>query len=132
MKLANKVLVDSSAWISFFSSTRETILWDLISEDLICTNELILTELIPFLLRANNQTAADSLLSIECIPLSIDWELIRKYQSLNLSKGINKVGIPDLIILQQVIEHKLPILTNDKHFYLMKKHLHFEILDTES
>ncbi|ELR69638.1 hypothetical protein C900_04863 [Fulvivirga imtechensis AK7] len=67
-------------------------------------------------------------MALECIPLNIDWPIIRKYQEINLSNGINKVGIPDLIILQQVVEHKLPLFTYDKHFHLMKNHINFEII----
>lgn len=125
---SNKILVDTSGWISFFNTKRETIISDLIIEDMVCTNELILTELLPFLQRANQIEPIEALLSLEKIPLQVDWDIIRKYQYLNLSNGINKVGIPDLIILQQVIDCKLPLLTHDKHFHLMKNHLHFEII----
>lgn len=52
----------------------------------------------------------ESLSILKDIPLNIDWEIIRRYRLMNIEQGVNKVGIPDLIILQQVIEHKLTLL----------------------
>ena len=62
------------------------------------------------------------------IPLTIDWEIIRDYQLMNLQNGINKVGIPDLIILQQVIDQKITLFSFDKHFRLMQAYLNFELM----
>ncbi|MEQ8473449.1 MAG: PIN domain-containing protein [Marinoscillum sp.] len=123
-----KVLVDSSVWIEFFRNGHQPILEELIKEDLICTNEIILSELLPALKHQNNTDAAEALESIECIALNIDWAIIRQYQQLNLQNGINKVGIPDLIILQQVIQEKISLMSLDKHFVLVQKHFTFEIL----
>ena len=45
------VLVDSSVWIDYFKgAARSTALDMLIDENLVVTNDLILAELIPFLL----------------------------------------------------------------------------------
>jgi len=57
--------------------------------------------------------------SIPTDPLDIDWADIRKLQNRNLSHGINKVGIPDLIIWQSVCKNGLTLWTFDKHFGLM-------------
>jgi predicted nucleic acid-binding protein len=87
-----------------------------------------LTELEPTL-RLNNETdILEGLKAIEMIPLNIDWDIIRDYQLMNLKNGINRVGIPDLMILQQVIERKISLFSFDKHFKLMQNHLHFELL----
>ncbi len=40
-------------------------------------------------------------------------------QTQNLKNGINKVGIPDLIIAQNVIDNNLELYTFDHHFKLM-------------
>jgi hypothetical protein len=40
-------------------------------------------------------------------------------QTLNLKKGINKVGISDLIIAQNAIENDLELYAFDKPFTLM-------------
>ena len=46
----------------------------------------------------------------------------------NLENGINRAGIPDLILLQQVINQKISLFTFDKHFSLMQKYFTFNLL----
>ncbi|MEX0905048.1 MAG: hypothetical protein WD604_08925 [Balneolaceae bacterium] len=70
--------------------------------------------------------------AIERIPLTLDWQIIREYQLMNLNNGINKVGIPGLIILQQVIDQKIAFFSFDKHFIMMQRHLNFELFDQNS
>ena len=124
----SSVLVDSSVWIEFFKNSRPTHLDLFIEEDIVSINDIILCELIPNLKLQRKTEAIESLFSIEKIPLSIDWDLIRQYQILNLKNGINKVGIPDLIILQQVIEENLTLYSFDKHFRLMQSFLNFKLI----
>lgn len=124
-----KVLIDSSVWIEFFKNPETPGLEELIAEDLICTNEIVLCELIPFLLKNNKKNIVTSLLAVENIPLNINWKFIREYQFLNLKNGINKVGIPDLINLQQVIEEKLTLYSYDKHFKLMQSQFEFGLIN---
>ena len=127
MPLPSKVLVDSSVWINYFKQ-GDDLLYTLIEEDIVCTNEIILSELLPVLIRRKQHEVIESLNSLEVIPLEIDWSLIRKYQVMNLDRGVNNVGIPDLVILQQVIEAKLSFYTLDIHFSMMKDYLSFELL----
>jgi predicted nucleic acid-binding protein len=123
-----KVLVDSSVWVEYFRTGLEDQLDQLITEDLIVTNDIILTELIPALALQKQAKVIESLRSLDIIPLQIDWDLIRRYQLINLENGINKVGIPDLIILQQTIEHSLILFSLDKHFRLMSNHYEFKLI----
>ena len=125
---AYNVLIDSSVWIKYFRSGGIPKLDRLIEEDLACINELILTELSPALMLKNETDILEGMQAIEKIPLNIDWEIIRDYQLMNLKSGLNKIGIPDLIILQQVIDQKISLFSFDKHFRLMQKHLHFDLL----
>ncbi len=122
----SRVLVDSSIWIDYFREGQYDQLDQLIERDLVVTNDIILTELLPSLNMVNAKDAIDGLLSIPRIPLLIDWDIIRRYQLLNLQNGINKVGIPDLIILEQVIAEQLSLFSRDKHFDLMRQHLEFK------
>src|SRR5690606_24279626 len=117
------VLVDSSVWIQYFRSAEIPMLDQLLEEDFVCTNDLILTELQPVLMHRGRHDILEGLLALERIPLRIDWQLIRQYQMMNLRNGVNKVGIPDLIIIQQVIDEKLSLFSLDKHFKLMKDFL---------
>jgi len=122
------VLVDSSVWIEYFKSGGVDKLDRLIEEDLACVNELILTELMPAATLKQETDILDGLQALSMIPLTIDWEIIRDYQLMNLQNGINKVGIPDLIILQQVIDQKITLFSFDKHFRLMQAYLNFELM----
>lgn len=125
---AYKVLIDSSVWIEYFRSGKPDKLDQIIEEDLACLNELIVTELAPSLMLKKETTVLEGLQAIEMIPLNIDWDIIRDYQFMNLRNGINKVGIPDLIILQQVIDQKITLFSFDKHFKMMQKHLKFDLI----
>ena len=126
---AYSILVDSSVWIEYFRTGTPEKLDRIIEEDMACTNELILTELSPTLMLKNETELLEGLQAIRKIPMNIDWEIVRDYQIMNLKNGINKVGIPDLIILQQVIDRKITLFSFDKHFKLMQNLLNFELLD---
>ncbi|WP_040479320.1 PIN domain-containing protein [Mariniradius saccharolyticus] len=125
-----KVLVDSSVWIEYFKLGNIPMLDFLLTEDLVCTNDLILTELVPSLTHQKRNDIIVSLRSLERIPLRINWQGIQHVQYLNILNGVNKVGIPDLIILQQTIDEKISLFTFDKHFSLMKGHLEFELISS--
>lgn len=123
-----KILIDSSVWIEYFKNGNIQLMDDLLNEGFACINDIILTELHPILKHRNRLDILDGLYALEKIPLKIDWGAIRTYQLLNLQNGINKVGIPDLIILQQVIDEKISLFSFDKHFMMMSNHLNFEVL----
>lgn len=125
---AYSILIDSSVWIEYFRTGNPEKLDRIIEEDLACTNQLILTELAPALSLKSETELLEGLRAIRTIPMNIDWEIIRDYQLMNLQNGINKVGIPDLIILQQVIDQKITLFSFDKHFKLMQDHLNFELI----
>ena len=123
-----RVLVDSSVWIQYFKFGKTEVLTRLIENDLVCTNELILSELGPKLIHQKRIDIWESLNALEKVAVKVDWDVIRNYQLMNLKSGINNVEIPDLIIMQQVIEEKLVLYTFDKHFKLMNTFLNFELI----
>lgn len=123
------VIVDSSIWVEFFKHGNVERMDFLIQEDLVCVNDIILSELLPFLHHKKERHAIDALESVRSIPLNVDWEGIRNYQLMNLKNGVNKVGLADLIILQQVIDQRLILFSFDKHFSLMKDFLKFDLLE---
>ena len=49
-------------------------------------------------------------------------------QTICLRNGINKVGIPDLLIAQQAQRHRLCLYTLDRHFALLSQHTPLELL----
>ena len=126
----SKMLIDSSVWIEYFKSkNKHKVIDELIEENVICTNKLILTELLPYLYIKKENELIDSLNAIEKIEIKLNWDTITKMQIENIRNGINKVGIPDLIILQNVIENDLILYSIDKHFLLMKKVFDFNLYE---
>ncbi len=122
------VLVDTSIWIDYFGGGNDSIQMDfLIDENLLVTNDLILTELIPFLKVKNETRVIDLLYNINRVELSINWNEIIDYQYECLRNGLNGVGIPDLLIAQNAKQNHCKIYTLDNHFYIMKDILSFQI-----
>jgi predicted nucleic acid-binding protein len=118
-----KILVDSSAWIAYFRGDQSLPALDWgIEENLVVTNEIILSELIPPILLRGERKLSALLRNVECIPLTIDWEDLIRLQTRCLRLGINKVGIPDLIIAQHAMQHDLLLFSLDTHFHLISKH----------
>jgi predicted nucleic acid-binding protein len=126
----NKVLVDSSVWIAFFKGTEEgKLLFPLLDSNAACINDLILAELVPSLMHKKEIILVGLLRSIERIKIEIDWDEIIHLQTINLKNGINKVGVPDLIIAQNASQHKLRLFSFDKHFEMMKKHVGLKMFE---
>jgi predicted nucleic acid-binding protein len=122
------ILIDSSVWIDYFKGTETTKTLNLLIElDLVATNELILTELLPFLRLQKENEILIILKTLPKIELNIFWEGIREIQKLNLIKGVNNVGIPDLLIVQQCVDKNIELWTFDKHFKLMAEFLELKI-----
>ncbi len=123
------ILVDSSIWIDYFRSGLHSEKLDrYIDQNQICTNDLILAELIPFLKVKKQFRVMRLLTEITNIPLNINWQNIIDFRTTCLRNGINNIGIPDLIILDNAIQHDLVLFTHDKHFSKMSKHIGFELL----
>lgn len=114
------VLVDSSVWIEYFRSTdKTTTLAYLIAEDFVVVNDLVLAELIPALRLSHKLKHIRLMQIIHCPQLELNWTELIEMQVLCLRKGINKVGIPDLIIAQHAMQNDFELYTLDKHFKLL-------------
>lgn len=129
----SKILVDSSVWISFFKGNEEgKLLFPLLDSNQACVNELILAELVPSLIHKKELILVGLLKSIEKMEIDIDWEEIIRMQTMNYKNGLNKVGIPDLIIAQNSIQNQIKLFSFDKHFDIMKKHIGLKMYDPNS
>lgn len=121
------ILVDSSVWIEYFRGRKEAAALDeLIDRNQLCINNLILSELIPFLRIKKENALIKILMTIKNIAIKIDWEEIIDFQEINLRNGLNKIGIADLIIVQNVRDNNLSLYSLDKHFELMSRYIKFE------
>ena len=125
-------LVDSSAWIEYFKGNQKFLLIDdFINTNTICTNEIILSELLPSIIFKNESKLAELLRSLHTYALVIDWQEIRTMQLDNLKHGNNNIGISDLLIAQNCMQNKLKIITQDKHFFAMAKYMPLEVMPLE-
>ena len=121
------VLVDSSVWIEYFRGRKEAAALDeLIDKNQLCINNLILSELIPFLRMKKENTLIKILMTIRNTAIKINWEEIIDFQEINLRNGVNKIGIADLIIAQNVRDNNLRLYSLDKHFELMSRYIKFD------
>ena len=124
------ILVDTSIWIEYFRSGNNSGKLDfLIDENLIVINELILAELVPFLKVRNQQKVINLLYNINKLNLLIDWNQIIEFQFKCLKNGLNGIGIPDLIIVQNAKQNRCEIYSLDSHFRLIKDILEFKVTD---
>ncbi len=125
-----RILVDSSIWIDYFRGGNDSEVMDsYIDENVICTNYLILSELIPNLRIRNQNKIIDLLTEVSKIPLNINWNRIIEYQTICLKNGINKVGIPDLIIVDNAIHNDLILFSMDKHFKLIREYIDLKLVE---
>ena len=116
------VLVDSSIWIEYFKGNKSALpLNKILDLNSVCINDLILTELLPSINHKKENKLKELLLIITRVPLEINWNELINMQTLNLKNGINKVGISDLIIVQNAINNNLELFSFDRHFELMSK-----------
>ena len=124
----NNNFIDSSAWIEYFKGNQKYyFIKDLIYSNAICTNDVILTELLPSIIHRKEKDLAELLNRITKYPLSINWQEIQNMQILNLRHGNNNVGIPDLVIAQNCMQNNLKLITDDKHFIAIAKYIPLEI-----
>jgi len=123
-----RVLVDSSVWIDYFrAGTNNDRLDELIDNNLVATNDLILTELVPYLLLREQRRIVERLNAVEKIELTIDWGQLIQWQYRCLKHGQNGIGIPDLIIAQNTVQNRCLLYSLDYHFELVKQIVNIEL-----
>ena len=131
----SKVLVDSSAWIDFFrddNSPYGMIVDALLHEELVCTSGLIKAEIVPGARTKKEFNLLREYFNI--LPLLEDpdnmWDEVIKAQRQLKQKGINGVGIPDLIVAVTALAHDVEVFSKDRHFGVMKKIIGLKLFET--
>ena len=77
------ILVDSSIWINYFrGGDRSELLNEYIDENIICTNHLILSELIPALRIRKQFKLIELINEVSNAPLNINWNRGINYQTI--------------------------------------------------
>lgn len=124
------IVVDTSVWIDYFRSGNNSEKLDsLIDENLIVINDLILAELVPFLKVRNQRKIINLLYEIDRSILLIDWDQIMEFQIKCLKNGLNGIGIPDLIIVQNAKQNRYGIYSLNSHFRLMKDIFELQLMN---
>jgi len=124
------VIVDTSVWIDYFRSGNNSAKLDfLIDEELIVINDLILAELVPFLKVQNQRNIIKLLFNIKKLDLTLNWDQIIEFQFNCLKNGLNRIGIPDLIVAQNAKQNRCEIYSFDNRFRLMKDILELQLVD---
>ncbi len=122
------VLVDTSVWIDYFRGGDSSQDLDtLIDENLVVTNDLILTELIPSLKIKKQNTVIKLLREVNRIPLQIGWDELIEIRIKCLKSGVNGVGISDLIIAQNARMNNCQIYSLDKHFRFLNQSMRVKL-----
>jgi len=122
------ILIDSSVWIEYFKGTKKYLfINDLIDRNVICTNDIILTELLPSIMHKKEYKLAELLNCINKYTLNIDWQEIRNIRLLNIKHGNNNIGVSDIIIAQNSIQNDLEVAAHDKHFAAMARYIPVKI-----
>ena len=128
-----KNLIDSSAWIEYFRGNKryQSIIDDLIDKNAICTNDIILAELLPSILHRNEHNLVELLDGVKKCPLTINWQEICEMQLLNFEHGNYRIGILDIIIAQNCIQNELKLVECDKHFEVMAGYMPLKLFLSE-
>jgi predicted nucleic acid-binding protein len=127
------VLIDSSAWIEYFRGNKEYLfITELIKNNSICTNDIILTELLPSMIQKKEKKLVELMNSIIKYDIEIIWNELQNLQLMNLQHGNNNVPITDLIIAQNCLQNDLSIVARDKHFKLMSKYIPIKIYEKKN
>ena len=123
-----RVLIDTSAWIDFFRdpvSSYGLIVDRLLKDDLACTCNLVIAELVP----ATRTRKAFLELSnfLGALPMLSDppdmWNKVKEAGFILRRKGVSGVGIPDLIIAVVSQFYDAPVFSKDRHFTAMREYL---------
>jgi predicted nucleic acid-binding protein len=126
-----KVLVDTSAWIEFFRKKEpyHTAVLGLIDEDRVCCAGVILGELLQGA-RSDKELEAlkDFLHVFEFAPESPElWEKAGELSCVLRRKG-DPVGLSDCFIAVAAMACEAEILSLDKHFGILKKEVHVNVI----
>jgi hypothetical protein len=128
------VLVDTSAWIDFFRDAASPygLVTDRLLEDgLVCTCNLVIAELVP---AARTRKEYDKLADfLGALPTQSDppdmWNRVKESGFILRRKGVNGVGIPDLIIAAVSQYYQIPVFSKDRHFAALREHLGIVLFD---
>ena len=115
-------IIDSNIWIEFFNKRNYfDSVSDLLINNEVYINKIILAELVPSARSNNEKEFIDCLYGIELLELNINWDEIIEIQYNCIKKGINKLGLLDIVIAQNAKQNNAGIFTINRHMILLCK-----------
>ncbi len=122
------MLVDSSVWIDYFRAGRHAVeLESLLDDGRVVINDLILAELIPALHVKRQPRLINLLHELKQESMQPDWEELIRMQIACLLDGLNGIGIPDLLIAQNAMQHGFKLMSRDGHFVRLARHVPLQL-----
>lgn len=128
------ILVDTSVWIDYFNGVvnwQTDHLDQSLSNGTVLTGDIILAEILRgFRKDEDYQTARKFLDFLECVELGgkeMAMKSASNYRFLR-SRGITVRKTVDMMIGTWCVEHKIPLLHNDKDFDHMAKELDLDVV----
>jgi len=123
-------LVDSCIWIDFFGQKKhfKTVAKFLFNNSA-RVNEAILAELLPVARLRKEQQFIECITGVPVVPLWIDWAEVEDIQLRCLKAGLNKLGVLDIIIVQNAQQNNLTLFSTDKHMRLLCKEMKVKFLN---
>jgi predicted nucleic acid-binding protein len=125
-----KYLVDTSIWIDFFwgkSLGIKNRLVQLLNEDAICTNGIIMSELMIGARTSRELTFIcenfDGLIFLE---MDKDFFMYASEMGNLAQKNGKTLSLSDLLIMAHARKHELTIFTRDQHFESLGRFLQFQ------
>ncbi|AEF81968.1 PIN domain-containing protein [Leadbettera azotonutricia] len=126
------ILIDSSAWIEYFRGNEKyRYIKNLIYSNITCTNDLILTELLPSIIHRKEKHLEELLNRLTKYEMKINWNELQEIQVMNYTHGYNNIGITDLMIAQNCLQNNLKIIAQDKHFNEMAEYIPIRIYEQD-
>jgi predicted nucleic acid-binding protein len=112
-------IIDSNIWIEFFNKKNFfTLVSKLLMNNNVFINKIILAELIPSSRAKKELKFIECLSCLNVVELNINWDEIIEIQYQCIKKGINKLGLLDIVIAQNAKQNNLGIFTINRHMVL--------------
>jgi len=113
-------IIDSNIWIEFFNRGNYfDSVSDLLINNEVYINKIILAELVPSARSNNEKELIECLYGIELLELDINWDEIIEIQHTCIKRGINKLGLLDIVIAQNAKQNNVGIFTINRHMILL-------------
>ena len=122
------VLVDTSVWVDYFKGgDKSAKLNVLIDQNIVAINDVILAELLPYMLVNKHIEVVKLLNELVKLPLSVDWDDVIRYRTQSFTLQRCHVGIADLLIALNAKKNACPVYSIDEGFQHLVQIMNVEL-----